>query len=263
MASSSKLGKMHKWLCPPDPSTNLNKALTLRHPHSGEWLVQSEEFSKWKTKSKSFLWLNGIPGCGKTILISTVILDLQMSDQALLYFYFDFSDESKQSLDKMIRSFIYQCGCKSPEAREILDSLFESYNDGKSQPSFDSLCDALAQMMSKFEVVRIIIDALDECRKRNNCKAEDLLGWIKDVQKSTICTQLLVTSRPERDIRSAITEWASNEDNIPLQTARVGRDICQYVKARVREHNGLSRWKKHPTIQAEIESILTEKADGM
>ncbi|KFA72818.1 hypothetical protein S40288_09511, partial [Stachybotrys chartarum IBT 40288] len=234
-----------------------------RDQNSGDWLVQSEEFSKWKTKSKSFLWLNGIPGCGKTFLTSAVIQDLEQSDQVLLYFYFDFRDESKQSLDKMIRSLISQCSCKYPETREILDSLLKSCNDGKSQPSFNSLCKTLAQMMDKFEAVTIVIDALDECHKRNNHKSEDLLGWIQDVQNSSICTHLLVTSRPEQDIHSTITEWASNEEIIPLQTARVEGDIREYVKARVREGKGLSRWKERPDVQAEIESTLIQKADGM
>jgi hypothetical protein len=46
---------------------------------------------------KSFLWLYGIAGCGKTILTSTAIEDAigycqSNTGSAIAYFYFDFND---------------------------------------------------------------------------------------------------------------------------------------------------------------------------
>src|SRR5439155_25271684 len=81
--------KIERWLSPPDPSTNYNKALQQRHEGLGLWFLKGDVFAKWKTRQNSFLWLHGIPGCGKTILSSAIIKDLdsKLSSQAL-YFYF-------------------------------------------------------------------------------------------------------------------------------------------------------------------------------
>jgi hypothetical protein len=103
-----KLDKIELWLSAQDPSINYNKALEQRkNKDSGHWFLQSKAFEKWKTCPNSFLWLHGIPGCGKTILSSTIIEHLGRTiphTQPLLYFYFDFSDSRKQSLESMICS---------------------------------------------------------------------------------------------------------------------------------------------------------------
>jgi hypothetical protein len=68
-----------RWLAPFNVSFNLNKAIKARHPGSGRRLLESKAYTTWKKSDNSFLWLHGIPGCGKTILASTVIEDLQIS----------------------------------------------------------------------------------------------------------------------------------------------------------------------------------------
>ncbi|KAK4205993.1 nucleoside phosphorylase domain-containing protein, partial [Rhypophila decipiens] len=80
------LEKIRNWLKPPDPSRNFNNARTLHHENTGQWFLDSEAYLKWKTPyvkgakdCNSFLWLNGIPGCGKTILSSSVVADLEQN----------------------------------------------------------------------------------------------------------------------------------------------------------------------------------------
>src|SRR4051794_27305374 len=97
--------KIERWLEPPNPSTNYNNALQQRQEGSGLWFLQSDAYAEWKKRRNSFLWLHGIPGCGKTILSSTIMEDLERtSPQGLLYFYFDFNNKGKQTLDSMVRS---------------------------------------------------------------------------------------------------------------------------------------------------------------
>lgn len=74
---------------------------------------------------------------------------------------------------------------------------------------------------------------------------------------------LLVTSRPEQDIKETIDMWARKEDIIPLQSDLIGEDIRAYIEARVRDSEGLKRWKARLAIQEEIEATLIEKANGM
>src|SRR2546423_9103116 len=117
--------KIERWLSPPDPSTNYNRALQQRQKGTGLWFLQSDAFAKWKTQRNS-LWLYGIPGCGKTILSSTIIEDLKRTfpRQSLLYFYFDFNDTGKQTLESMVRSLISQLYCEYEDTWKQLDPLF-------------------------------------------------------------------------------------------------------------------------------------------
>lgn len=148
IVSQHRINQIHKWLFPSDPSTNLNMTCKLRYPSSGEWFLQSPNYAKWKSDSKSCLWLNGKPGCGKTVLSSTIIEDLQasISDSQLLYFFFDFNAKAKQSLEKLFLSLIYQLYCKVSGAQGIVDSVYSFHQDGGSQPSLNSLCETFKNM---------------------------------------------------------------------------------------------------------------------
>ena len=138
-------------------------------------------YIQWKTQQNSTLWLYGIPGCGKTILSSTIIEDLEktLPPSTLLYFYFDFSDNHKQKLDSMVRSLISQLYYKSKNAQKQLDSLFSSCEDGNRQPTHESLCQVLLHMVDSLEHTYIVLDALDECSTRSWPRTEGLLSWIR------------------------------------------------------------------------------------
>ncbi|KAH6646797.1 hypothetical protein BKA67DRAFT_496362, partial [Truncatella angustata] len=256
-----------QWLAPPHVSFNMNKAIEARYPGSGRRLLESEAYTTWKKGDNSFLWLHGIPGCGKTILASTVIEDLQKNQsqsalQTLLYFYFDFTDSRKQLFENTLRSLVWQIYCRNENSRQHLNSLYSSTcRGGKEQPSFDSLQRTFTEMMGNLEEVWIVLDALDECETRNK-----LLSWIRNIAQDSsaqVNIRLLVTSRPEQDIMTAIQRHASDEQIIAISHNLLESDIRNYVQARVREHEGLSRWRGYKEIQDQIEASLLEKANGM
>jgi hypothetical protein len=259
-----KREKIERWLSPPDPSTNYNRALQQRQESTGLWFFQTDAFTKWKERRNSFLWLHGIPGCGKTILSSTIIKDLTVPRQSLLYFYFDFNDTGKQTLESMVRSLINQLYFKCGDTSKELDSLFSSCEEGRRQPSCESLCKAFWHMIEQVKEVWIVLDALDECRTRKGLPTEGLLSWIRyllSLEQRNV--HLLVTSRPEQDIKSIVSKFAHNDDIVPIQSDLITNDIHAYVRTRVREREGLKRWRSQPEVQDEIEIRLMGEANGM
>jgi hypothetical protein len=257
--------KVRNWLAPPDPSTNFNEARKQHHEGTGQWLLDSEVYTKWKTEQNSFLWLCGIPGCGKTILSSSIIADLdQRAGHAriLLYFYFDFNNVDKQSLDKAVRSLIDQLYFKRPNAQRVTDDLYSSCDNGRRQPDHKSILALLRKIMQdeNDNDIWIILDALDECRTRDEDTVSGFIPYIKSLRDCTAKAHLLVTSRPEHDLRSAIESWARDSEIVPLESTRLEGDIVSYIKAKTRQ---LIRWQERPDIQKEIESVLSGKADGM
>ena len=150
---------------------NHNKAQKERHPNTGTWFVESKLFADWKTTPGSFLWLYGIPGCGKTILSSTIIEGVinhchSRPALAVLYFYFDFKDVEKQGQENMIRSLILQFSSELGSTPQSLEALYSSCMNGARQPTPDMLLTTLHQMMESFEETFIILDALDEYSER-------------------------------------------------------------------------------------------------
>jgi Cdc6-like AAA superfamily ATPase len=266
VAIRQKRDQIKNWLSPPDPSTNYNKALQQRQKGTGTWLLQSEEFTQWNTRQNSLLWLYGIPGCGKTILSSTAIQHLDTcSSQPLLYFYFDFNDTRKQNLEDMVASLVSQLYTKSERAQKSLDALFTSCASGRSKRSCQSLCKALTQMIEQAGEVWVVLDALDECRTRAGSETQGLLKWIAAFLNSNQRNvHLLITSRPEQDISSGLSEIApEGKAMVPIQSDLVKDDIETYVNAKVRYGDGLKRWRNRPDVQDEIVSRLITKANGM
>ncbi|KAI1861538.1 hypothetical protein JX265_009505 [Neoarthrinium moseri] len=230
------------------------------HPSSGFWPA-SHPRRGLKTQPKSFLWLYGIPGCGKTILTSTAIEDLQTSpghSAALLYFYFDFTDTQKQQFENTIRSLVWQLYHKNERARKDLGALYASCNSGRDQPRIDRLQETFAKMVQESGEVWVVLDALDECTVRDK-----LLFWLENVRTGKQNVHLLATSRPERDIRSAIEKFSYEEERIPIQDDLIEADIRSYVHAQIREDKSFEIWNTRPDIQAEMETSLVSKANGM
>ncbi|KNG91324.1 putative multiple ankyrin repeats single kh domain protein [Aspergillus nomiae NRRL 13137] len=239
LKSESHADEIRKWLLPPDPSTNLNDVLNKKHIGTGSWFLESEPFQKWKGSDYNSLWLHGIPGVGKTVLSASIIAALsQEPDQSenipLLYFLFDFSDNKKQSLSGLVRSFV-------------------------TQREDEALCATFQQMLDTVKATRIIIDALDECTTRT-----DLLQWIEAlIHSEGTVPQLLVTSRKEVDIESSFERLLPNNSIYPIIQGPVDDDILAYVHERLLTDRGFERWQTDASVQNEIESELMKRAGGM
>jgi Cdc6-like AAA superfamily ATPase len=261
----SRQRKIIQWLSPSDPSTNYNKALQQRQEGTGLWFLKGDAFAAWKSQRHSFMWLYGIPGCGKTILSTSIIEHLRsFPDLTLLYFYFDFNDVKKQSLEGVVKALISQLYYTCRDAQKPLDALYSSSNEGSNQPSCESLCKVFLQMIEQAKDVSIVLDALDECSTRKGRPTEGLLSWIRDLLNSErISVHLLVTSRPEQDIQSGLNDLVNEESKIDIQSNLVTDDISAYIRARVRHGEGLKRWQNHPDVQKKIEEKLIQGANGM
>ena len=49
---------VHKWLSPPDPSTNHNIACGTHHKKAATWFFEGNIYKEWKSKG-SLLWIHG------------------------------------------------------------------------------------------------------------------------------------------------------------------------------------------------------------
>ncbi|KAH7169338.1 hypothetical protein DER46DRAFT_698880 [Fusarium sp. MPI-SDFR-AT-0072] len=268
LSSSVHDDAISRWLNPADPSLDHNKAREACHSGTGRWLLNNPKYLTWKSQMNSFLWLNGNSGRGKTILSSTVIEDIrnspvpQLGNCAILYFYITFTDSQKQSLDAILRSLISQLYHNRPESRHPAISLHSKCNDGSSQATVQQLKSTFRDMLSVAGEVFILIDALDEYQNRSTQRYE-LLTWIESFHDEPVNTHLLVTSRPEHDIKTSLEAWVNSDSIISLRTDNVGRDISDYVHDVVTKSTSFRRWHGQTSIRNDIVKTLTAKADGV
>ncbi|KAK3379115.1 hypothetical protein B0T24DRAFT_674933 [Lasiosphaeria ovina] len=215
LKSDSHLNKLKKWLSPPDPSTNLNAAKEKRHKDTGDWFINSDAFIKWKSGSGRNLWLHGLPGCGKTVLSSAILdhlQDTQTDSYVCLGFFFDFRDQDKQHLDNLLRSLAFQLYSRCVDSQQELNSLLASHEDGRKQPTTESLSKAVHLMMQRPHRLQIILDALDECTARS-----ELLNWMETLSGSKLRNvRFIATSRREEELESGLGRWMDKENMIPL-----------------------------------------------
>ncbi|OHE94398.1 hypothetical protein CORC01_10326 [Colletotrichum orchidophilum] len=260
--ASQVSNEIQDWLKAPDASINFNENRKKKHPGTGLWLVRGTRFAEWLHQPKSFLWLNGFAGCGKSVLCTTVIEHTlrrrgfdRKSKVGVAFFFFTFNDNTKQNTSALLCALVLQLSAQLGSTPPALERLYE--NCRYRTPSDSSLLECLRQILLMFQDVYIILDALDES-PRDTHRGE-MLAALADIRAwSDCCLHLLVTSRDEPDIRDELQ--APPEDAIPLKNDEINQDIAVFVSQHLQSNRRLWKWKQY---YAEIESVLVQKADGV
>ncbi|KAE8443901.1 hypothetical protein EG329_001211, partial [Mollisiaceae sp. DMI_Dod_QoI] len=225
ITDESEMQKILDWLVKIDPSPNHNNACRLYEEHTGQWLTNSPEYADWKAGRSQFLWLHGIPGAGKTILLSHIVEDPERTITAI-------SDMAQ------IR--------RNP------------FCDGSSENFANrSAAYHLSTVTKNFSSVYITIDALDEATDDDR---ETMLTALRDIIRDGRHdrVQLLATSRKELDIERELLPLGAN---LSLSNPYVDEDIRTYVRNRMREESKFRRWPDQ--LRDEIELALVKGAKGM
>jgi hypothetical protein len=189
-------------------------------------------------------------------VIENIETSCEASNDVLLYFYFNFNDSKKQSFDSMVRSLIFQLYHVQQKSRSCLEQLYSSCKDGHEQPQHGQLLATLHTMLYNAGTTYVVLDALDECRTR-----EELQSWLATPEARGL--QLFLTSRREQDIESSISSWLVAESIVPIQQGPVDNDILAFIHSKMAKDKDLQRWQDTPNVCTKIERELMEKAGGM
>lgn len=252
--------EIRNWLKAPDPIDAHREACKRRHSSTGLWLINDPAFQKWMKGDNSFLWVNARPGCGKTVLSSTVIQHTVQNRRknsriGIAFHYFSFTDHSTQNVSRLLRTLLQQLSNQLPHTPAALSQLYDAFQH--SEPPIPDLQNAVERVVAEFEAVYVVIDALDESPRGEQRDAVlDTLSQIRGWRLPGL--HLFVTSRDEPDIRIELNQQINEE--ISLERSEVDQDIADYIREKLRSDRRLQKFAPH---FAEIEDALIERADRM
>ena len=183
----------------------------------------------------------------------------------MAYFYFDFKDKGKQDVRALLSSFLVQLSDQYYPFFDILFTFYTTHQWGSQQPCNQALTQCLENMLRiPGQVpIHLIVDALDECPNMIGVPSsrDEVLALVEKLVKLDLSNlRLLITSRPEIDIRSSLEPLTSNHISLHDQVGQK-RDIAEYVSSVVHSDKNMWRWRdedKNLVIET-----LSDKADGM
>ncbi|KAK0222481.1 hypothetical protein EDD85DRAFT_960123 [Armillaria nabsnona] len=261
---AKRLQEVVKWLEPLNSRAKLQAVSERRQPETCNWLPSHDLFVSWYESSSSFLWLNGIPGNGKTLLASFVIDHLKervTSDEIVLFAFADFQDTRSMDVVVLLRTLLARIlECYKPEnfVKDFgeLETLMQQHHADLPK-SVDYLIQLLRKANAPWKRVFIVIDALDECVQKTR---REYIAAIRKLASPGSKFSIFVTSRAEQDIMDAL----SGVPTISLvdETQKVKDDIRKFIEDKM-NNSYLPLARLREPVRIHITSTLLERANGM
>jgi Cdc6-like AAA superfamily ATPase len=215
-------------------------------------MINSIPWKDWLDCKTRFLWIYGIPGAGKTILLSYLVKETQdfcneplIRRKGYAYFYCYHGrnhDETKHFLRWILNQLCRQ-------AQSIPTTIYALHRHGE-EPTDNELLDALEAILGEFDSVFVLIDALDESQNR-----EHLLNILRTIVTNDRFKkiQLLATSRPEIGISRVLRPITVATS---MSNSLADHDIRIYINSKLHSDPKFTRWPS--ALLQEVEDALKE-----
>ncbi|KAK7575405.1 hypothetical protein V3481_017365 [Fusarium oxysporum f. sp. vasinfectum] len=242
---------------------------------TGQWLLSDPIYQRWKKDSaSSILWLHGIPGSGKSKLVSVVVENAieafeQREQPPPVYFYCSRSspaEPARADPEAILASIARQLSCLEP-GQALFQPTIEVYNTHEEEGfAAESLRlhetrQLIMRLSENYPTITIILDALDEC---NPATRDSLMATMELVLQDSPClVKMFVSSRDDQDIVYRLRHYP----NLELSSQKNAGDIDKFVKletCRLINSGKLLRYSSaQDRLRQEIMERITCDAQGM
>ena len=247
------------WLSPLDFAAIQSDLIRRHTKNTGQWLLHSSEFRKWKDGTEKTLFCHGIPGSGKTILASVAIDHLKSSitEQSVpvVYIYFNYRNRIQQTLENLLGSILKQLVPWLPSIPAALTELYHSHRKDRTPLSVDTIISGFTASLHESPRLSIVIDALDECADDVRNPLIKIFRHLQDHHN----VKLLYLSRPIRSIEKEVSGC------LQLEIRATNEDVRMYLDERMAEQ--MVRLASCVQSSLELQNLIKSKiagaADGM
>ncbi|KAK6346528.1 hypothetical protein TWF696_006653 [Orbilia brochopaga] len=245
-----------------DHTRSFINARDRRHPKTGEWLLENPTFTSWnETPNSSVLWYYGIPGSGKSMLITSLIdhtfAKSRHSRTSIAYYFCDFLTPESLKYRTILSSLLKQLAILSqPILTVFQDKLEDAYMDNQLPPDVRQIEELLTMLAQSLGLIYIFLDGVDECATADRI---DLLSCFKRLLKANPTSiRIAISSRPDIDIPRTL----NIAYEISLKTVTDRPDLEAYIADELETKCENIRAYSQ-ALRKEIEAALLEGADGM
>ncbi|KAF7891829.1 hypothetical protein EAF00_008131 [Botryotinia globosa] len=267
LAADERLRKKLNLLGTIDVMKCQNSNIRLRQPGTGVWFTESKDFKDWASTDNSKLWIHGIPGAGKTILMqvksilrASVIREIEQTQDpshGLAMFYCDYKDTQTHDPRTILGALARQLILQHEHAFSQLEAFCEKHHMTEStqgSATTDDLCEFIVELSRNFSTTNIVVDGLDEIAEDR----AEVTRLLKSLNKPSGTIKTLLASRNEVDIRIVL------EDYPCVSIAAKSGDLRLYVHSEIEKRTKLGKLRiRDQNLKDHIVKVLTEGADGM
>ena len=250
-----------KWLYKCDHADDYESDLLRHHAmdETCQWLLQRDEFRSWLSDPESsVLWINGIPGSGKSFLAAFTVQHLRRRHSRVLHYFCNERYDETRLTVKAVSCLLYQMLLLDDNLLDVL----ASFHDKATQKRLSCLeisREIFKASIAAFGPAFVVIDALDECVDRKNLI--ETLGKVSDIVPEG--WKIVATSRDEIDIRRTFS-MTGKLSELQIREDDIAGDVKTFVRGLVSESSELSsKLEEHADLKREIVRRLTLAAQGM
>lgn len=182
-ANEQHFRELRTWLQGADFEDDHDTLRRAQIPGTGRWLFDNAQFKKWfdPMSTYSLLWMNGLPGAGKSVLASMVVEEInhiarsRNSQYRCLYFYCKEGDGERDNFVAIGRSLLLQLLTHEPQ---MVAYPYSVYRKSKQTILRTRLVveDLLEKALLACPSVYIVLDGIDECAQEER---QGLVQWFK------------------------------------------------------------------------------------
>ncbi|KAK1849669.1 NACHTdomain protein [Colletotrichum chrysophilum] len=235
-----------------------------------DWITQSDKVKSWLKWSRavSTLWIQGVPGAGKTFIAAQLVRYLRTAKMPFLHHFCSNSYASSTPYEQVVRSLISQAVTRDKDRMEFVHKDFAF---SRKVPTLKVLEDLLGRPIassstepSQTDFIWVIIDGLDECSSETQTY---VLHLLKRIAAKTSCStgtilKVLVVSQASPEISSHLRR--KTVLSLSDERENMSRAIRQYTAHRLRLL--YRKFQNLNLTQQDYENVsddVVRKADGM
>ncbi|KPM37326.1 hypothetical protein AK830_g9237 [Neonectria ditissima] len=234
------------------------------------WIFKQNNLSLWMKDGPEipFLWLEGHPGTGKSVMATQVDRFMRSNDTSIVVRHFcTYSYASSIQYDQILRSLLAQLVRLS---NDLVAHVYDEYVSTQKAVTITALdqlvltiSGAVSSTSSKLEYIHIVVDGLDECEGEIQGRVANLLERLVSSASSgsTIC-KVLLASRPS----PVLSKRFRKKPTVSL--AEEKRSIEGAMTIYCNQKLGLLRYRLSQLGMTdgdlkEVSMAIVQRADGM
>ncbi|PYI07298.1 nucleoside phosphorylase [Aspergillus sclerotiicarbonarius CBS 121057] len=258
-ATTEQTRQILEWLTPLDFDSSHSYHMRVIEEGTGLWLLNSPEFTQWMSRPNQTLFCPGIPGAGKTCISALVVEHLKMKAQEnpgiqACCIFCSYQPSHQQSNVDLSLSLLRQLAVKGSKLLANIENMHKRHSQSRTRPTVAEIESELLRTARSYEMIYIVIDALDEYYISAPGELHSLLTQLFNLQKDAP-VNIFATSRFNSEISARFDGCMTKE--IKAQPD----DIEKYINRKL--PGFLSKISSCPEVQQSVRHEVVKRADGM